>query len=92
MVIIIQYSYYVIVLIPSCVVLIFTGIPDVKGYRSLCWRLLLNYLPCDRNKWDEQLDHHRKLYQQWLGNSNLNCLKKYICKEKFKTNLNFLLK
>lgn len=44
----------------------FNGIPDVKGYRSLCWRLLLNYLPCDRNKWDEQLDHHRKLYQQWL--------------------------
>lgn len=44
------------------------GIPDEKGYRSLCWRLLLNYLPCDRNKWEGQLDHHRKLYQQWLGN------------------------
>jgi len=44
----------------------FNGIPDEKGYRSLCWRLLLNYLPCDKNKWEEQLDHHRKLYQQWL--------------------------
>jgi hypothetical protein len=47
---------------------LFTGIPDEKGYRALCWRLLLNYLPPNKNKWQEQLCHHRKLYQQWLGN------------------------
>ncbi|XP_025414226.1 TBC1 domain family member 13 [Sipha flava] len=44
----------------------FNGIPDEKGYRALCWRLLLNYLPPNKNKWQEQLCHHRKLYQQWL--------------------------
>ncbi|XP_050431940.1 TBC1 domain family member 13 [Adelges cooleyi] len=44
----------------------FNGIPDEKGYRAMCWRLLLNYLPLDKNKWDEHLNHHRNLYQQWL--------------------------
>jgi hypothetical protein len=32
------------------------GLPEggsgVKGFRSLIWKLLLGYLPCERAKWD----------------------------------------
>jgi len=47
--------------------LCFNGIPDDSyAYRSLCWKLLLGYLPMQRNKWAETLESKRKLYQQFV--------------------------
>lgn len=32
----------------------FTGIPDdCNGLRSICWKILLGYLPCDKSKWKQ---------------------------------------
>ncbi|KAJ1964589.1 hypothetical protein GGI12_001332 [Dipsacomyces acuminosporus] len=42
--------------------LCFRGIPDVNGLRSLCWQLLLGYLPPDRHKWAAVLKDNRQSY------------------------------
>ncbi|KAI8323295.1 RabGAP/TBC, partial [Martensiomyces pterosporus] len=42
--------------------LCFRGIPDVGGLRSLCWQLLLGYLPPDRRKWPAVLKARRQSY------------------------------
>ncbi|XP_045463599.1 TBC1 domain family member 13 [Harmonia axyridis] len=44
----------------------FHGIPDDQGLRSLCWRLLLNYLPPERELWDSFLLKKRDLYRQFI--------------------------
>ena len=37
------------------------GIPDeCKGLRSLCWRLLLGYLPPDKAKWVKRIEETKK--------------------------------
>jgi len=42
------------------------GIPDTKSFRALCWRLLLNFIPPKRSKWEEILKQNRDLYYQFL--------------------------
>ncbi|PSN44546.1 TBC1 domain family member 13 [Blattella germanica] len=49
--------------------LCFNGVPDEKGRRALCWKLLLNYLPLSRGTWSETLTRKRELYKQFIGNS-----------------------
>ncbi|XP_044760024.1 TBC1 domain family member 13 [Coccinella septempunctata] len=44
----------------------FHGIPDDQGLRSLCWRLLLNYLPPEKESWDSLLMKKRDLYKQFI--------------------------
>ncbi|KAL3284460.1 hypothetical protein HHI36_018621 [Cryptolaemus montrouzieri] len=44
----------------------FYGIPDDHGLRSLCWRLLLNYLPVERISWSSFLVEKRNLYKQLI--------------------------
>lgn len=46
--------------------LTFHGIPDDQGKRALCWKLLLNYLPLEREKWTDFLEEKRKLYKQFI--------------------------
>ncbi|XP_008208750.1 TBC1 domain family member 13 [Nasonia vitripennis] len=58
--------------------LCFNGIPDEGSLRPLCWKLLLNYIPYTREKWDETLARKRELYKSFIddlivipGESNL---------------------
>lgn len=47
--------------------LCYPGIPDeIKGLRSICWRLILNYLPTDKNKWQDILAQNRKDYDSFV--------------------------
>lgn len=43
------------------------GIPDDLGIRALCWKLLLNYLPPQREKWNSFLKEKRNLYKELIG-------------------------
>ena len=43
--------------------LCFGGVPEGKGRRAVSWRLLLNYLPAQRDQWNEVLDQQRELYR-----------------------------
>ncbi|XP_065068861.1 TBC1 domain family member 13-like [Rhopilema esculentum] len=45
----------------------FEGIPDKAGFRSLCWKILLNYLPLDRSKWKTFLEKERAKYQNFIS-------------------------
>lgn len=48
--------------------LCFNGIPDdTYSFRSLCWKLLLGYLPENQAKWKSTLQGKRDCYQQLLG-------------------------
>lgn len=52
--------------------LCFNGIPDDSyAIRSLCWKLLLGYLPVRRAKWTDTLAAKRALYQQFLTEMTL---------------------
>ena len=42
------------------------GCPNEGGYRSLIWKILLNYLPLDRNKWNEILTRRRNEYREFV--------------------------
>ena len=44
-----------------------TGIPDDSGLRPLCWKIMLNYLPPQQNKWKEVLRSKRELYKQFIS-------------------------
>lgn len=44
----------------------FTGIPDSCGLRSTSWKILLNYLPTNRQHWDEVLSKQRNAYDQFI--------------------------
>lgn len=41
---------------------IHSGLPDCKKFRPVCWKLLFNYLPPDKSRWEQQLDRQRKNY------------------------------
>jgi len=44
----------------------FNGIPDeIKGLRPLVWRVLLNYLPLETDKWEEHLKDNKQTYEVW---------------------------
>ena len=44
--------------------LAFHGITDeIKGLRSLVWRILLNYLPLDATQWEDTLRMNHTSYQ-----------------------------
>jgi len=45
--------------------LAFTGIPDQQGLRAKYWKILLNYLPLNRNDWVASLETSRKTYLQF---------------------------
>ncbi len=42
------------------------GCPNESGYRSLFWKLLLNYLPTERKKWESTLDRRRNEYREFV--------------------------
>uniref|UniRef100_A0A3Q2EIV6 TBC1 domain family member 13 n=1 Tax=Cyprinodon variegatus TaxID=28743 RepID=A0A3Q2EIV6_CYPVA len=44
----------------------FSGIPHEEGIRSLCWKILLNYLPLDQTLWESFLKKQREVYSQFL--------------------------
>uniref|UniRef100_S4S081 TBC1 domain family member 13 n=1 Tax=Petromyzon marinus TaxID=7757 RepID=S4S081_PETMA len=46
--------------------LCFNGVPYESGIRPLCWKILLNYLPCKRLEWPVFLQKQRNLYRQFL--------------------------
>lgn len=46
----------------------FQGIPDeCNGLRSLCWKILLGYLPPFTSKWSSLLEVNRSNYRRFLG-------------------------
>eukprot|EP00088_Acartia_fossae_P024788 TRINITY_DN2566_c0_g1_i2.p1 TRINITY_DN2566_c0_g1~~TRINITY_DN2566_c0_g1_i2.p1 ORF type:complete len:385 (-),score=51.57 TRINITY_DN2566_c0_g1_i2:465-1619(-) len=44
----------------------YRGIPEGNGRRSLTWRILLGYLPLDRDSWPSVLQQKRALYKQFV--------------------------
>ncbi|XP_048469371.1 TBC1 domain family member 13, partial [Rhincodon typus] len=46
--------------------LCFNGIPSEGGLRSLCWKILLNYLPTEQAQWSSFLKKQREIYAQFL--------------------------
>ena len=42
------------------------GIPDGCGIRSTCWKVLLNYLPYEKNEWKDVLHKQRNAYTQFI--------------------------
>ncbi|XP_054723078.1 TBC1 domain family member 13-like [Uloborus diversus] len=44
----------------------FNGIPDGPGFRSLCWKILLNYLPVQKSEWPLLLQKQRNLYEHFI--------------------------
>uniref|UniRef100_A0A8C4N5B9 TBC1 domain family member 13 n=1 Tax=Eptatretus burgeri TaxID=7764 RepID=A0A8C4N5B9_EPTBU len=46
--------------------LCFHGIPHESGLRSVCWKIILNYLPVKRKEWPMFLKTQRALYMQFL--------------------------
>ncbi|KAI9221029.1 rab-GTPase-TBC domain-containing protein [Blastocladiella britannica] len=46
--------------------LCYRGIPDTKGIRQRCWKLLLNYLPSDRSEWPATLRTRRAAYHGFV--------------------------
>ncbi|CAK60690.1 unnamed protein product (macronuclear) [Paramecium tetraurelia] len=44
------------------------GVPDdIKGLRSLVWKLLLGYLPADRTKWNSTIKTNIEIYEQFCN-------------------------
>ncbi|CAH2229893.1 jg2715 [Pararge aegeria aegeria] len=46
--------------------LAFNGVPEEKGLRSLVWKILLHYLPQEKDAWQSTLLKKRQLYQQFI--------------------------
>lgn len=44
----------------------FNGIPDEQGFRALCWKLLLGYLPPKRSEWANLLQRNREQYDKFI--------------------------
>jgi len=42
----------------------YRGVPEGNGRRSITWRILLGYLPLERDSWDTILQQKRNLYKQ----------------------------
>lgn len=44
----------------------FTGLSDeIKGLRPLVWRILLNHLPLETERWEEHLVKSKEIYDTW---------------------------
>ncbi|XP_072422103.1 TBC1 domain family member 13 isoform X1 [Chiloscyllium punctatum] len=52
--------------LPKLQELCFNGIPFEGGLRSLCWKILLNYLPVEQAQWSSFLKKQREIYAQFL--------------------------
>ncbi|XP_035225794.1 TBC1 domain family member 13-like [Stegodyphus dumicola] len=46
--------------------LCFNGIPDGSSFRSMCWKILLNYLPVNKAEWPAVLLKQRNLYDHFV--------------------------
>ncbi|XP_041370613.1 TBC1 domain family member 13-like [Gigantopelta aegis] len=46
--------------------LCFNGCPFESGYRSICWKILLNFLTVKKSEWKESLTKQRALYRQFI--------------------------
>ncbi|CAK1554166.1 unnamed protein product [Leptosia nina] len=46
--------------------LAFNGIPEEKGLRPLVWKILLNYIPPEKNAWESTYDKNRQLYKEFI--------------------------
>lgn len=47
-------------------VLSFNGIPSmIKGLRPLIWKILLNYIGNKPDKWDQELEEKREIYETY---------------------------
>lgn len=44
----------------------FNGISDESNLRALCWRILLGYLPVNRDQWSYLLEKQRMLYESFI--------------------------
>ena len=53
------------------------GIPDNGSHRGVVWRILMNYLPCDRSQWKEVLQRQRKTYRDLVEELFQNDEKNY---------------
>ena len=42
------------------------GCPNEGSWRSIIWKILLNYLPLDRNKWSDLLLKRRNEYKEFV--------------------------
>ncbi|KAI8430664.1 hypothetical protein MSG28_000861 [Choristoneura fumiferana] len=47
--------------------LAFNGIPEDKGLRSLVWKILLHYIPPEKNNWESTILTKRQLYNQYIN-------------------------
>lgn len=52
--------------------LCFRGIPDDAEIRSLCWKILLGYVPLARAHWNDSLRTKRELYAQFKAEFTLD--------------------
>lgn len=46
---------------------IHSGIPDCKKYRPVCWKLLFNYLPPEKQNWEQHLQRQRNNYRNLIN-------------------------
>jgi len=44
----------------------FNGIPDeIKGSRLVAWRVLLNHVPLETDRWEDHLKKSKETYDSW---------------------------
>lgn len=48
------------------------GLPDFVGIRPIVWRVLLGYLPLERDQWDEVLLRARQAYEVFCADAVIN--------------------
>lgn len=48
---------------------ILTGIPEDRGLRSLVWKILLHYIPPEKNNWEATIFTKRQIYNQYISKS-----------------------
>ncbi|CAL1527388.1 unnamed protein product [Lymnaea stagnalis] len=42
------------------------GCPHERSFRSICWKILLNYVPVEKDHWQDDLRKQRNLYKQYI--------------------------
>ena len=52
---------------PDLLSFLIVGVPDGQGRRAMAWRVLLNYLPENRETWSDYLYKQRCTYNQFVG-------------------------
>ena len=45
----------------------FQGIPENNTIKAKCWKILLRYLPLERDRWEEHLKSQRDLYSFYIN-------------------------